>query len=49
MGFMNEIKDIAERSWFIDMDMYRGQSASISQKIGDKLLKKSMISTFQML
>lgn len=46
MGFMNEIKDIAERSWFIDMDMYRGQSALISQKIGDKLLKKSMISTF---
>ena len=46
MGFMNEIKDIAERSWFIDMDMYRGQSALTSKKMGDKLLKNSVISTF---
>ena len=45
-GFMNEIKDIAEKSWFVDMDMHRGQSASISKKIGDRILKNTETSLF---
>ena len=45
-GFMNEIKDVAEKSWFVDMDMHRGQSASISKKIGDRILKNTETALF---
>ena len=45
-GFMNEIKDIAEKSWFVDMDIHRGQSASISKKIGDRILKNTETALF---
>ena len=43
---MNEIKDIAEKSWFVDMDIHRGQSASISKKIGDRILKNTETALF---
>lgn len=45
-GFMNQIKGIAKKSWFIDMDMHRGQSASISKKIGDRVLKNTEVASF---